>query len=39
MVSKVDLAFLPFTQTHKISTRFFIFFNYNYDGEEVEPHR
>ena len=40
MVLKVDLAFLPFTpQTHKISTRFFIFFNYNYDGEEVEPHR
>ena len=39
MVLKVDLAFLPFTpQTHKISTRFFIFFNYNYDGEEVEPH-
>ena len=38
------IFFLPFyltsmtiTQTHKISTRFFIFFNCNYDGEEVEP--
>ena len=40
------IFFLPFyltsmtiTQTHKISTRFFIFFNCNNDGEEVEPHR
>ena len=40
MVLKVDLAFFTFyTNAQDFNAFFHIFFNYNYDGEEVEPHR
>ena len=41
MILKVDLVFFTFYINAQDFDAFFLFFcfNYNYDGEEVEPHR
>ena len=39
MVLKVGSCFFTFYTNAQDFNAFFNFFNYNYDGEEVEPHR